>query len=99
MKPNFDTHAAYSSLVNSGLDPKQAEQILETLKDSQQDLVTKDDLKATESELKGEMAAMKSDLKAAADLLSLQIKALFVMDAGIIAAIAWFGNAFLDKLP
>lgn len=45
MKPNFDTHAAFVSLVNSGLSEKQAQQIVETIKDSQGDLVTKTDIK------------------------------------------------------
>jgi hypothetical protein len=87
MKPNFDTHAAYMSLVNSGILEDQAERILEVLKDSQQDLATKNDL-----------SGLRVEMNARFDMLSLQIKALFVMNAGIIAAIAWFGNVLLDKI-
>lgn len=80
MKPNFDTHAAYVSLINVGFDEKKATQLLETIKDSQDDLVT------------------KSDLKMALEPLSWQIKGLFALNAGVIAAIVWFGNALLDKI-
>jgi hypothetical protein len=83
MKPNFDTHAAYQSLVNSGVPEKQAEQLLETIKDSQSDLATKQDIK----ELFGQMSS-----------LSLQIKGLYALIAGVIAVIVWFGNQFLSLL-
>lgn len=43
-KPNFDTHAAYVSLINAGFDEKKATQLIETIKDSQTDLATKTDI-------------------------------------------------------
>ena len=40
MKPNFDTHEAYVSLINAGFDDKKATQLVETIKQIQVDLGT-----------------------------------------------------------
>jgi hypothetical protein len=82
LKPNFDTHAAYQSLVNSGLPPNQAEQILEVLKDSQAELSTKTDLSVFYKSLVEKIEQAAHEDASNFKIVSLQIKALFVMLAG-----------------
>ena len=87
IKPNFDTHAAFVSLINSGIPEKQAEQLLETIKDSQADLSTKSDI---------------HDLMVKLDGFGLQLKGLYFIYAANTAILAWICNKLfelLDRLP
>ena len=59
----FDTLSAARTLEAAGIESKQAEAIVQTIRSSGEASVTKADLTASTTELRGEMKAMAAELR------------------------------------
>ena len=53
--PKLDTHAAIRDLIAAGADPKVAEAIVALVRDADEQLATKSDIKAAVAELKADI--------------------------------------------
>jgi hypothetical protein len=82
MKPNFDTLAAYNHLISKGMTSDQANVYLEVLKDSQSDLVTKDDFEIG-------ITALKTELKTSISGLEWQMKGVMII-LSTVAGGVWY---------
>ena len=60
----IDTHATIRELEDAGMDSKQAEVVVAAISRSDAELATKSDLKAEIAAVKTEIAAVKADFKA-----------------------------------
>ncbi|GHV58670.1 hypothetical protein FACS1894103_0600 [Campylobacterota bacterium] len=64
---NFDTLNAVKQLQGFGFEQRQAEGVVEVLKETQsasiENLATKDDLKASENSLRGEIKDLRNEMK------------------------------------
>ncbi|MEX3613463.1 MAG: hypothetical protein VB141_06205 [Burkholderia gladioli] len=58
----IDTHKAYRALIDGGFSEKQADTILKVVADQGDALVTKDDLKVTQSGIETAIAKVRSEM-------------------------------------
>ncbi|MCY4610776.1 MAG: hypothetical protein OXC38_03620 [Gammaproteobacteria bacterium] len=88
--PKFDTMRAVGNLKEAEFREQQAVAIVETIRDAQVELATRDDLYAVRDELRGEISSLRSEMRAdmQAQLAAMQWRLLI----GVSIIVGVFGT-------